>query len=51
MDYRQVSCPVCEQVCQDAVWIPQHVLLAEAPDIRALAAAVEKVVAHTADLR
>jgi dTDP-4-amino-4,6-dideoxygalactose transaminase len=50
VDYRQVRCPVCEQVCRDAVWIPQQVLLADESDIRALAAAVEKVVAHASDL-
>ena len=23
VDYREVSCPVCEQVCRDTVWIPE----------------------------
>lgn len=50
VDYRHVRCPVCEQVCRDAVWIPQQVLLAEEADLHALAGAVAKVVAHTADL-
>jgi dTDP-4-amino-4,6-dideoxygalactose transaminase len=50
VDYSQVSCPVCEQVCRDAVWIPQHVLLADAPQIRALAAAIWKVAEGAADL-
>lgn len=42
--YSDVSCPVCEQVCSDAVWIPQNVLLASEAAIRALATAIEKVV-------
>jgi len=45
VDYRDVSCPVCEQVCRDAVWIPQNVLLAEESQILRLAEAIRKVVA------
>jgi dTDP-4-amino-4,6-dideoxygalactose transaminase len=47
VDYTRVSCPVCEQVCRDAVWIPQNVLLAQEPHIRELAEAICKV-AHGA---
>jgi dTDP-4-amino-4,6-dideoxygalactose transaminase len=36
VDYRDVSCPVCEQVCEDAIWLPQYVLLADPPQIDAL---------------
>ena len=43
VDYTRVSCPVCEQVCRDAVWIPQNVLLAEESHIRELADAICKV--------
>jgi hypothetical protein len=43
VDYSHVSCPVCEQVCRDAVWIPQNVLLAEEPQMRRLAEAIHKV--------
>jgi dTDP-4-amino-4,6-dideoxygalactose transaminase len=43
VDFTNVSCPVCEQVCRDAVWIPQNVLLAEEPRIRRLAEAICKV--------
>lgn len=50
VDYTQVSCPVSEQVCRDAVWIPQNVLLAGEPLIRSLAAAIEKVVTHASEL-
>jgi dTDP-4-amino-4,6-dideoxygalactose transaminase len=45
VNYRGVSCPVCEQVCRDAVWIPQNVLLAKEPQILRLAEAIRKVVA------
>jgi dTDP-4-amino-4,6-dideoxygalactose transaminase len=50
VDYTGVSCPVCEQVCRDAVWIPQNVLLAAEPQIRRLAEAVCKVAAGAASL-
>jgi hypothetical protein len=51
VDYRGVSCPVCEQVCSDAVWIPQEVLLAEESQILRLAEAIRKVVANAPALR
>jgi len=51
VDYRNVFCPVCEQVCRDAVWIPQNVLLADEPQILRLAGAIRKVVAGAAALR
>jgi dTDP-4-amino-4,6-dideoxygalactose transaminase len=51
VDYRDVSCPVCEQVCRDAVWIPQNVLLADDSKILRLAEAIRKVVAGAASLR
>jgi dTDP-4-amino-4,6-dideoxygalactose transaminase len=44
VDYSRVSCPVCEQVCRDAVWIPQNVLLADADQIERLADAIGIVV-------
>jgi hypothetical protein len=43
VDYRDVSCPVCEQVCQDAVWIPHHVLLAEPNEFDSAIRAIRKV--------
>jgi dTDP-4-amino-4,6-dideoxygalactose transaminase len=43
VDYTGVSCLICEQVCRDAVWIPQNVLLADEPQIRQLAEAIRKV--------
>ena len=51
VDYRPVSCPVCEQVCRDAVWIPQNVLLADEPRILKLGEAIRKIVASAEELR
>jgi dTDP-4-amino-4,6-dideoxygalactose transaminase len=51
VDYRDVSCPVCEEVCGDAVWIPQNALLADESQILRLADAIRKVVAGAAALR
>lgn len=51
VDYTRVSCLVCEQVCGDAVWIPQNVLLADEPQILLLAEAIRKVVAGATALR
>ena len=43
VDYSTTHCPVCEQVCADAVWIPHPVLLADEKAMQAVVAAVEKV--------
>jgi dTDP-4-amino-4,6-dideoxygalactose transaminase len=51
VDYRSVSCPVCEEVCRDAVWIPQHVLLADSKAIHQAADAIRKVVENADALR
>jgi dTDP-4-amino-4,6-dideoxygalactose transaminase len=51
LDYSGVRCPVAEQVCRDAVWIPQNVLLAGDSDIRAVADAIEKVVVNAREIR
>lgn len=51
VDYRGVSCPVCEQVCNDAVWIPQNVMLGDKSQILLLAEAIRKVVAGATALR
>jgi len=50
-EYARVSCPVCEQVCRDAVWIPQQVLLADEGQMRQLARAIQKVAANASALR
>lgn len=50
-DYEKTSCPVCEQVCRDAVWIPQNVLLAGDDQMGQLAAGIRKVFSQVAQLR
>lgn len=51
VDYTTVACPVCEQVCRDAVWIAHPALLAEPERVRHIADAVAKVVEHAPALR
>jgi dTDP-4-amino-4,6-dideoxygalactose transaminase len=51
VDYRGVSCPVCEQVCKDAVWIPHNVLLADESQVLLVVEAIRKVLANAAELR
>lgn len=50
-DYRDVACPVCEQVCGDAVWLPQYALLADESKIQRMGEAIRKVVANAPALR
>jgi dTDP-4-amino-4,6-dideoxygalactose transaminase len=50
VDYRTVSCPVCEQVCREAIWIPQHVLLAGPQQIHHAGNAICKVAEHASAL-
>ena len=50
VDYREVACPVCEQVCQDAIWVPQHVLLADDAQTESLTLALVKVLNSAAEL-
>jgi dTDP-4-amino-4,6-dideoxygalactose transaminase len=50
VDYTAVSCPVCEQVCQDTCWIFHTALLADEQDMRGIVAAVGKVVENIAEL-
>jgi len=51
IDYTQVRCPVTEQICRDAVWIPHTALLAGAEAMEKVVAAVAKVVAQAPSLR
>lgn len=46
VDYRNVECPVCEAVCNDAVWIQQHALLGSDGQIDALCQGLCKVLDH-----
>lgn len=50
VNYRDVSCPVCEAVCDDAVWIPQNVLLSDCSAIEQVGHAIRKVVNHASSL-
>jgi dTDP-4-amino-4,6-dideoxygalactose transaminase len=46
IDYRAYAeqCPVCEEVCSDAVWIMQHFLLGTRSDMESIAEAVGKII-------
>lgn len=50
LDYTRVCCPIAEQVCRDAVWIPHQVLLARESDVMAVCDAIEKVVTRAKDI-
>lgn len=43
VDYTNVFCPVCEQVCSDTVWLMHPALLAPKSAVRKIIAAVRKV--------
>ena len=51
IDYTKVSCPVCEQVCSDTVWLPHRLLLAEPEDVRRAADAIKKVCENADELK
>ncbi|MEO2035197.1 MAG: DegT/DnrJ/EryC1/StrS family aminotransferase [Planctomycetaceae bacterium] len=44
VDYTSTNCPVCEQVCQDAIWIPQYVLLGSESDVISAARVIRHVI-------
>lgn len=48
--YTDTHCPVCEQVCRDAVWISHQALLAGDAQVSLIADAVAKVVANARSL-
>lgn len=43
IDYAAVECPVCEQVCGDAVWMFQSMLLGGKEDMEDIAEAIGKI--------
>jgi len=43
VDYRQTRCPVAEQVCEEAGWMRQSILLGTREDMDAIVTAVRKV--------
>ena len=40
------QCPLNDQLCQDAVWLPQTVLLGDREDMNQIAAAISKIHTH-----
>ena len=51
VDYRQASCPVCEQVCADTFWLFHTLLLADAPAMTAVVDAIRKVCENVSELQ
>lgn len=49
VDYRDVDCPVCEDVCNDAVWIQQQALLGSDEQTEALCGGIRKVLKYGMD--
>jgi dTDP-4-amino-4,6-dideoxygalactose transaminase len=43
VDYTQVSCPVAEAACDEAVWILQHAMLGTKEDMESFAEAIRKI--------
>lgn len=50
VDYSQTHCDVCEQVCQDAIWLAHYLLLAAPGKIKSVGEAIAKVVHHADQL-
>jgi dTDP-4-amino-4,6-dideoxygalactose transaminase len=51
VNYAEASCPVSERAAYDeAVWLPQFLLIGDEADVDDIARAVEKVVAHRREL-
>jgi len=51
MDYSKCSCPVSERASyQEAVWLPQFLLLGDGSDVQDVIRAIEKVTAGSAEL-
>ena len=51
LPYEKANFPVCEQVCRDACWLPQQLLLGERADMQEIVDAVAKVYDHRVELR
>jgi dTDP-4-amino-4,6-dideoxygalactose transaminase len=43
VDYPHLCLPVCEQVCADCVWLPQHLLLAAPTEMDDIATAIARI--------
>lgn len=51
VDYTSVSCPVCEEVVQDTLWLFHSVLLADDAAIECIPVAIKKLIDHLDELR
>ena len=51
IDYREVSCPTCEQVCADTFWLFHTLLLADESAMHTVVDAIHKVCENVSDLR
>ncbi len=47
---RQNECPANDQLCREAVWLTQNMLLGSRTDMDQIAAAIKKIHAHAAEL-
>lgn len=45
------SCPLNDQLCEEAVWIPQNVLLGSTEDMQQIAMAIRKIQQHAEELK
>lgn len=50
VDYESTKCPVCETVCEEAMWCSQSVLLGSEEDMRDVARGIDKVIANAGEL-
>lgn len=50
VDYSAL-CPVCESICEDAVWITHPALLSDESDVKAIVTSIQKIVENVGELR
>lgn len=50
LEYASSRCPTADQICRQAIWLGQHLLLGDRADVDDIASAFEKVHAHRAAL-
>ena len=51
IDYSKVSCPVCEAICRDTMWISHQALLGSEMDMHAIVQAITKVVENIKEVQ
>ena len=49
-DYSGVNCPNTERACEDAIWLPQNVLLGSRKDLDDVLRAFQKIIEHRDEL-